>query len=184
MKWIKDEEFIRGNIPMTKFEVRLITIGLLEIEEGDTFLDIGAGTGSISIESGLQGANVYAIEKEEEGIHLINKNAEKFGTSVNVINDIAPSGIDKVPYFNKCFIGGSGKKLKDIVDEVTLRISEGGIVAGNFITLSNLYRFQTLLKEKGYQDIETRLIQASMVDKRTGLLKSQNPIFIVRGRKS
>ncbi len=77
MKWIKDEEFIRGNIPMTKFNIRILTMAYLSIKEEDRLLDIGAGTGSISIEGALQGAKVWAIERKEEGIELINKNAKK-----------------------------------------------------------------------------------------------------------
>jgi cobalt-precorrin-6B (C15)-methyltransferase len=184
MRWINDEEFIRGSIPMTKFETRIVTIGLLEIELGDVFLDVGAGTGSVSIEAALQGAVVYAIEKEQEGIELITKNAEKFGAKVNVINDLAPSGLDKVPSFNKCFIGGTGGKLKEIFGMVNDKLKPSGIVVANFITLGNLSEFQNLLKQYGYVEIETRLIQSSIVDNKTGLLKAQNPVFIVRGKKS
>ena len=95
MKWIKDKEFIRGTIPMTKFDTRILTIGLLEIEEGDVFLDIGGGTGSISIEASLQGAKTYVIEKEEEGIKLIASNAKKFNIDdIEIIKDFAPDGME------------------------------------------------------------------------------------------
>ena len=73
MKWIKDEEFIRGNIPMTKFEVRTLTIALLAIEKGDIFLDIGAGTGSVSVEAALHGAEVTSVELKMEGLELIDR---------------------------------------------------------------------------------------------------------------
>ena len=75
MRWIRDEQFLRGNIPMTKFEVRTVSIAALEIEEGDTLIDIGAGTGSVSVEAALQGACVYAVEEKHEGAELIRKNA-------------------------------------------------------------------------------------------------------------
>lgn len=184
MRWIKDGEFIRGNIPMTKFETRLITIGMLEIEKDDIFLDIGGGTGSISIEASLQGAKTYVIEKEEEGIGLIEKNARKFNIdNIKIIKDFAPNGIEKSKGFNKCFIGGSGKNLKDIVEAVTEKLPAGGILVANFITMKNLHTFQNLLNQYDYTDVETRLIQSSYVDEKTGLLKSQNPVFIVKGVK-
>lgn len=184
MKWIKDEEFIRGSIPMSKFETRILTIGLLEIEQGDIFLDIGGGTGSISIEASLQGAKTYVIEKEEEGINLIKSNAEKFKIDdIEVINDFAPAGMENIKSFNKCFIGGSGRNLDNIVESVTEKLLSGGILVANFITLKNLALFQNLLKQYEYSEVETRLIQASQVDKKTGMLKGQNPIFMIKGKK-
>lgn len=184
MRWIKDEQFIRGKIPMSKFETRILTVALLEIEQGDKFLDIGGGTGSISIEASLQGAKTYVIEKEDEGIRLIKENAKKFNIDdMEIINSFAPEGMDRVPEFNKCFIGGSGRKLEEIMDVVTERLTDGGIVVANFITLSNLSLFQNLLKQYVYTEVETRLVQSSQVDEKTGLLKAQNPVFIVKGVK-
>lgn len=184
MRWIKDEEFVRGKIPMSKFETRILTISLLEIEKGDIFLDIGGGTGSISIEASLQGAKIYVIEKEEEGIKLIKKNADKFNIDdIEIINSVAPVGIEQAVDFNKCFIGGSGQRLEEIMKVVTEKLRKRGIVVANFITLKNLSLFQNLLKQYEYTEVETRLVQSSQVDEKTGLLKAQNPVFIVKGVK-
>ena len=168
---------------MTKFEVRMVTLGMLEIESGDTFLDIGAGSGSVSVEAALQGAAVYAIEKEAEGVWLIRANAERFGAVLNIIQEAAPEGMHSVPHFNKCFIGGSGGQLKSIFEAVHQRIDAGGIVAANFVTLRNLQVFQQLLKAYHYENTETKLIQVSAADHETGIMKAQNPVFIVKGVK-
>ena len=117
MKWIKDKDFIRGNIPMTKFNIRVLTLGYLAIQEGDRLLDIGAGTGSISIEASLQGALVWAIEKEEEGINLIKSNDDRFNTGITIIKGIAPEDLPNI-MFNKCFVGGSKGKLSEIVQSL------------------------------------------------------------------
>jgi cobalt-precorrin-6B (C15)-methyltransferase len=181
MKWIKDEEFIRGNIPMTKFNIRLLTLGYLAIEEGDRLLDIGAGTGSISIEAALHGAKVWAIEREAEGIELIRTNSEKFKAGVNIVHGQAP---DNCPNerFNKCFLGGSGGKLEEIFLYLQKNLENDGIICGNFITLKNVTQFIQLLNKYNYKDIEVQLIQVSSMDK-IGLLKGQNPIFIAKGVK-
>ncbi len=182
MRWIRDEQFIRGNIPMTKFEVRISSIAALEIEEGDTLIDIGAGTGSISVEAALQGAAVYAVEERHEGAELIRQNSLKFDASIHVMEGSAPEALFNMPEFNKCFIGGSGGRLVQIFDWADTSINRGGIIAANFITLKNLNIFTTLLNDRSYADIEIKLLQVSNVDK-IGLLKAGNPVFAVRGRK-
>ena len=181
MKWIKDEDFLRGDIPMTKFDIRALTMAYLSIEAGDRFLDIGAGTGSISIESGLQGAQVTAIEREEEGIELIGANADKFSLDIEKILGQAPNDLPGAK-FNKCFIGGSGGKLAEIMDYLEEHLEDCGILVANFIMPKNLTRFLDLLKEYDYKNIEVRLIQASYMN-RIGLMKAHNPIYIVKGEK-
>ena len=181
MKWIKDTEFIRGDIPMTKFNIRALTMAYLAIEKGDRLLDIGAGTGSISIEAALQGAKVWAIEREKEGIDIINRNSIKFDVNLNLIEGQAPDNLPDIK-FNKCFIGGSGGKLKEIFQYLEGHLEASGIVCANFIMLKNLNNFIQLLEEYKYEDIEVQLIQSSYMDK-IGLMKGQNPIFIVKGVK-
>lgn len=181
MRWIKDEDFIRGNIPMTKFNVRILTLAHMNIGPGDRFLDIGAGTGSISIEASLQGAEVTAIETEEEGVSLIRENRDKFKADIEVIKGRAPKDLpDKK--FNKVFIGGSKGELGNIFEYLDKHLEKDGLLCGNFIMLKNLYEFTDLLKAHNYTDIETHMIQASYMD-RIGLLKGQNPIFIIKGVK-
>jgi len=182
MRWIRDEEFIRGSVPMTKFDVRIAAIAALEIEKGDIFLDIGAGTGSISVEAALQGASVTAIEAKEEGVKLIGQNAAKFGVTVEIIKGQAPQCLQGIGEVNKCFIGGSGGNLKQIFETVHAKMPAGGIIAANFITLKNLSIFVDLLNHYSYADVELKLFQVSYMEI-TGILKAQNPIFLARGRK-
>lgn len=182
MKWLRDEEFTRGKIPMTKFEVRVLTLAMLDISTDDVFLDIGAGSGSISIQAALLGAKVFAVEKEPEGLELIFKNAEKFNADVDVIGGNAPEAFEKIEAFNKCFIGGSGGKLREIAHAVSEKLCSDGIICGNFIIPDNMIKFKNLLKELSYEDIEVRLIQCAVMDG-LGLMKGQNPVYIVKGRK-
>lgn len=166
---------------MTKFNVRILTIAYLGINEGDRFLDIGAGTGSVSIEAALHGAKVWAVEKEAEGIDLIEKNKHKFKTHINTIKGWAPEDIPDIK-IDKCFIGGSGNKLKEIFAYLDRNLSDKGVLCANFIVLKNLSQFIDLLKEYDYRDIELQLVQSSYMD-RLGLMKAQNPIYIAKGVK-
>lgn len=167
---------------MTKFNTRILTIGYLEIKEGDRFLDIGGGTGSISIEASLQGAKVWTIEREEKAVEIIKRNDKKFNTDINIIHGEAPKDLPKIS-FNKCFVGGSRGQLKEIFKYLHIHLKDNGILCGNFITLKNLNEFIELMKEYKYKEIETQLVQTSATDK-IGLFKGQNPVFIVKGVKS
>ncbi len=182
MKWVRDEEFIRGTIPMSKFDTRVLTMALLDINEGDIFLDIGAGTGSLSVQAALLGAKVHAIEKEREGIELIRKNAEKHCAEIGIIHGTAPGALDSINSFNKCFIGGSGGKLAQIVNETDKKLSAGGILAASFIVPDNMVELKRILKKKKYSELEVRLIQSSVIEG-MGLMKANNPIFLIKGKK-
>ncbi len=116
---IKDEEFIRGKVPMTKAEIRAMVMVKASIVPEDTVADIGAGTGSITVEAALcaDRGKVYAIERNPEGIDLIRQNAEKFGCSNIVpIQGTAPDAMKELPPLDVIIIGGSGGNLHEVLD--------------------------------------------------------------------
>lgn len=166
---------------MTKYDIRVLTMSYLEIAKGDKFLDIGAGTGSVSVQAAVLGADVTAIERAEEGIDLIAENAHKFDVDMEIISGFAPEDLPNEKY-DKVFIGGSRGKLRGMFKYLDENLNNNGILVGNFIMLKNLNEFLELINEFGYEDIETKLIQSSSMD-RLGLMKADNPIFIVRGVK-
>ena len=97
---IRDEEFIRGKVPMTKAEIRAMVMVQADIQPGDKVADIGAGTGSISIEAALAASKgeVYSIERNPEGIRLIEENAEEFGLkNIHTIKGVAPAAMEGLP---------------------------------------------------------------------------------------
>lgn len=179
--WIKDEEFIRDKVPMTKFYVRTLIIGVLEIKEDDRLLDIGSGTGSISVEAGSRGAKVFAIDKNLEAVRLTKENGEKFSVDLEIFQGNAPEDLPDLK-INKCFVGGSTGNLQEIFNYLENNLEPGGLLVGSFITLKNLEEFRKLLREYNYTDIETVLAQISTED-HIGLMRGENPIFIVKGRK-
>ncbi len=181
MRMLRDEDFIRGDIPMTKYVTRTTVMGLLMPEENELLLDIGAGTGSVSVQAGILGAKVVAIEKEKSGVELIKRNAEKFSVGMKVIHGTAPQNLPE-QVIDKCFVGGSGGMLDQVFEYLDRNLKEGGILCGAFITLSNLNRFMDLLKLHRYGEVEGHMVQAAVIDQHR-MLRGNNPVFVVKGVK-
>ena len=147
MLGIDDEKFIRGKIPMTKREIRILTLANANIGANDIVVDVGAGTGSISIEAALIAANghVFAVERKAEGVKLIEQNAEKFSVkNLTIINTEAPDGLSKLPQIDIAIIGGSGGVLEEILSNIDAKLKIGGRIVLNCITI------QTLAKALGW----------------------------------
>ncbi|OOB76593.1 SAM-dependent methyltransferase [Clostridium haemolyticum] len=187
MIYIKDDEFIRGDSPMTKEEIRILSISKMNINESSRILDIGAGTGSISIQLSKISRNgeVIAIEKDEKAIDLINKNKEKFQVNnLKVVKGEALEVCDHIDgMFNAIFIGGSGGNIEKIIRNYNNKLISKGIMVLNFITINNLYKALETLKKIDYNP-EFIEVSISRSFNNTYMLKGNNPIFIVWGEKN
>ena len=184
---IEDEEFIRGDVPMTKKEIRMVVMNEARIEEDSVVLDVGAGTGSISIEAALGApkGHVYAIERFEKATDLIRQNQEKFGVkNLTIIGAKAPEGMEDLPELDAVIIGGSAGGMGTIMDEVTRLLKVGGRLVVTAVTMETGY---TILKElkgrpytyEGFQMQVSRFRKAGPYH----LLNPLSPIFIVTAVK-
>lgn len=186
MSYIKDEEFIRGNVPMTKEEVRILSIAKMELEDDFNVMDVGAGTGSISIEMSriCKRGQVIGIEKNKEAIKILEKNKEKFKAhNFKIIQGEALEVIQSLNRdFDVVFIGGSGGNIEKIIKMCTSKIKCGGKIVMNFITINNVYKAIETLKELNLE-FECIQVSISKTVKNTYMLKGNNPIFIVKGVK-
>ncbi|WP_053956637.1 precorrin-6Y C5,15-methyltransferase (decarboxylating) subunit CbiT [Inediibacterium massiliense] len=182
---IPDEYFIRGKVPMTKEEVRALTISKLRLKEDLVMVDIGAGTGSISIESAHICKKVIAIERNPEGIELIKKNSEKFNVPIQIIHNNGKDALKQINTFDRAFIGGSGGELEDIIKLCYEKLTDQGICVINCITIETLYKSMELLKATGFKDIDVISINISKgraLGKYT-LMEALNPIYVISARK-
>lgn len=185
---IRDEEFITGKSPMTKSEVRTISVGKLNLKSDYTVYDIGAGTGSVSVEAALKLHNgtLYAVEKDVEAVSLIKKNIEKFKTyNIEIIKGIAPEAIEELPNPDACFIGGSSGNMDDIINSVLKKNPHVNVVI-NTITLQSLNEAINCMEKYNFRDVE--IISVSVTkSKKVGkydLMMGQNPIYIISGKGS
>lgn len=182
---IPDEEFQRGDAPMTKSEVRSLSVAKLNLNRDSIAWDIGAGTGSVTIEMALAAADgeVYAIEKKPAAAALIEENAKMFGTpNVEVHVGTAPEALTGLPAPTHAFIGGSSGNMKEILQLLLSKNPQVRVVV-NAITLETVAEANSCFKELGFTDIDITQIQAAKA-KKVGpyeMMMGQNPVYIFAG---
>lgn len=180
---IPDEEFIRDKVPMTKQEIRNVSIGKLQLQADSVVYDIGAGSGSISIETAMQSPDikVYAIEKKEEAVSLIQKNKQKFAAdNVEIISGLAPDVLEGLPSPTHVFIGGSSGNIEEIIHVVLEKNPDVRIVI-NTVALNSLAQVMNLIEKHLEWDVDVIQMQVSK-DKVIGgyhMMMGQNPIYII-----
>jgi precorrin-6Y C5,15-methyltransferase (decarboxylating) CbiT subunit len=184
MIFIKDEEFIRGNCPMTKEEVRILSIAKLGLKPEDLVLDIGAGTGSVSIQMSriCSKGKVIGIEKDREALEVLYKNKEKFQAHNFEIIEGEAMEVDLDLCFDAIFIGGSGGGIEQIIEKYGASLKAGGKMVLNFITIDNLYRALDTFKKLSYK-IECSQVAVNKAKGKSLMLMANNPIFIVEAEK-
>lgn len=183
---IPDEEFIRAGVPMTKQEVRVISLSKLALKQNDIVYDIGAGTGSVSVEASqvVSKGMVYAIEKNPDALSLIKQNRLRFRCeNMVVVSGEAPQAMASLPRPDKAFIGGSSGRLEEIIQVLVKKNPEIHIVI-NAITLESLQRASEELARCGF--LEPEIIQIGVTKaKKTGrchMMTAQNPVFVISAR--
>ena len=182
-KSLEDTDFIRGKVPMTKQEIRHLSIAKLQVQPTDIVYDIGAGTGSVSVElarRAFQGM-VYAIEQKDEAIELIEQNRIKHGAfNLKVIKGVAPKALQDLAIPDKVFIGGSGGQMIEIVDELVKLNPELKLVI-NVVSLQGITEAIKLLER--YQGLDYEVVCVNVARSRKlgsyDLMMAQNPVYII-----
>ena len=158
---ISDEIFVRGKVPMTKSEVRAVALSKLAPKEASVIWDVGAGTGSVSVECALSAekGQVYAIEKNEAACELIAQNKRKFKTdNLHIVAGAAPEVLENLPAPERVFIGGSSGNLKDIIRTV-LRKNAQAVIVVNTVTLETQSRVQACAEMFSFEHFEAVSLQ-------------------------
>jgi cobalt-precorrin-6B (C15)-methyltransferase len=183
---IPDSMFIRSSVPMTKEEVRVISVSKLRLEPASIVLDIGAGTGSVSIEIAklIPDGMVYAVESEKKAVDLIKRNIKKFRiANIKVIKSIAPVIPDSIS-FDRVFVGGSGGRLLEILQWIDKRLPDAGRIVVNAITLETLNTAKDFFNSPGYNcDIVQVSIARCEKAGRSTMMRAENPVFVIAAEK-
>lgn len=182
---IPDTAFIRSNIPMTKRELRVNILARLAIKTNDVLYDVGAGTGSVSVEMALlaRRGRVYAVECSDEACDLIRQNKERFGTyNLQVVQGMAPEALADLPVPNAAFIGGSRGNLRGIVECLLAKNPHVHLVI-SAVTLETLHEATETLHALDVRNLDITQIAVTHTQAVGGLnmLRAQNPVFLISG---
>lgn len=178
-----DDEFVRGDAPMTKEEVRELVISKLHVRADDIIWDVGAGTGSISVELALAAhkGSVYAVEKNAGAIELLHENKERFGVSnLYIAEGGAPDALAGLPAPSRVFIGGSSGNLSSII-EAAIATGRVGRICMTTITLETLSEALAVLERFSLEDVNIVQLSVAKAKSLAGyhMMMANNPIFLI-----
>ena len=180
---LRDSEITRGNVPMTKEDIRALSIRRLGLKKNSVLWDVGAGTGSVSMEAALLDPtiDVYAVERKDEAVGLLEENKKKFGLcNVTIVKGLAPEALKDLPKPDSVFVGGSGGNLEDII--VAARSANPDVsVVINCVTLETMAETVGVLDKKGITDADIIQVNVSSYEKKGSyhLADAQNPVYII-----
>ena len=183
---LPDEAFIREKrsdgrpIPMTKSEVRAVSLSKLRLTEDAVVWDVGAGTGSVSVEAALlcPGGRVYAVEKDGDACDLIARNAAKQAASnVEIVRGEAPAALAGLPAPTHVFIGGSGGGLGPIVD-AALAANPAARIVVNAVTPESVGRIAEIMGQFQTAELVQLCVSRARGSGRVHLMEGLNPVWI------
>ena len=190
---LPDEAFVRDSspdrkpVPMTKSETRAVSISKLRLTENAVVWDVGAGTGSVSVEAALlcPKGQVYAVECREDAAALIRRNAERFALrNLTVVRGTAPESLEALPPPTHAFIGGSSGNLRTIVEAVLSKNPKAKIVI-NAVALETIGEITGIIRDFDLRNSE--IVQLSVARSRAlgdyHMMSGLNPVWIAAMQK-
>ena len=187
---IPDEEFERTeSVPITKEEIRAIQISKGRLSAGQTVLDIGCGSGSVTVEAAIQveeSGKVIGVDIDPNAIELTKKNLEKFGISnYTLVEGNAKEKISELPKADTIFIGGTGGDTKDIVELCQDKVQSGGRIVIGVILIETLYSVLQTIEKLDFESIDITQITIGKSRKtKTGtMMLARNPVTVISATK-
>ena len=187
---IPDEEFERTeSVPITKEEIRAIQISKGRLSAGQTVLDIGCGSGSVTVEAAIQveeSGKVIGVDIDPNAIELTEKNLKKFGISnYTLIEGNAKEKISELSQVDTVFIGGTGGDTKDIVELCQDKIKSGGRIVIGVILIETLYSVLQTIEKLDFESVDITQITIGKSRKtKTGtMMLARNPVTVISATK-
>jgi precorrin-6B C5,15-methyltransferase / cobalt-precorrin-6B C5,C15-methyltransferase len=170
---------------ITKSEIRAVTLAKLRLLQYHILWDLGAGSGSVSIEASLlvPSGKVFAFEKNPARIQQIEINKRRFGVkNLKIVQTVLPEGLEDLPRPDRIFIGGGGRDLEKIINTAVTFLKPKGLVVVNTVLMQNIQTATATLKAL---DFVTNQVQVQINRSRAmpwgDRLDAQNPVWIISG---
>ena len=185
---IPDELFERTEeVPITKQDIRALAISKLRLKEGYSTIDIGCGSGSMTVELCLQTrGTVYAIDFDKNAVELTKKNLEKFGVKADVILGKAQEVLPKMPQVDAIIIGGTWGDTKQVIQLAVDRLKKGGRIVIDTILIETMYHALAAVNELGLAEVDVTQVTISKARKVTTgtMMLARNPVMIISASKA
>ncbi len=184
---IPDEDFATVKKQITREEVRAVSLAKLRLRQDMTLWDIGAGSGSVSIEADhlMPNGRVFAVERNGQCLAFLKENLQRFNSrNITLVEEEAPACLDDLPDPDRVFIGGSGGHLWKILAAVDGRLSIGGRVVLNAVTLDTLTSATEFFENANYE-LEVTTVNISRTRPLTDykMFEAFNPVFVLTAVK-
>lgn len=186
---IPDEYFLREEeVPITKEEVRSIIISKLRLKENDSVIDIGCGSGSITVELCLQcqKGKVFGVDLDFQAVNLTKKNLEKFKVDAEIRLGNAMDLLESLPAVDAIVIGGTTGKTQELIDQSIHKLNHGGRLVITTILIETMFKAMKTVNESNFlKEIDfTQIIISKGRTTKTGtMLLARNPVLIISATK-
>jgi len=184
---IPDELFDRTEeVPITKEDIRAIAVSKLRLKQGLTSIDVGCGSGSITVELCLQTrAPVYAIDFDPNAVELTKKNLAKFGAKAEVILGKAQDVLPTLPQVDAVMVGGTWGDAKQVIGLAAGRLKDGGRIVIDTILIETMYHALAAVSELGLADMDVTQVTIAKARKVTTgtMMLARNPVMIISATK-
>jgi cobalt-precorrin-6B (C15)-methyltransferase len=186
---IPDEFFFREEeVPITKEEIRSIIISKLRLKETNSVIDIGCGSGSITVELCLQcqKGTVFAVDLDLQAVNLTKKNLEKFKVHADIRHGNATDILESLPFVDGIVIGGTTGKTVELIDQSISRLNSGGRLVIASILIETMFKAIKTINESTFlKDIDfTQIIISKGRRTTTGtMMLARNPVMIISATK-
>jgi cobalt-precorrin-6B (C15)-methyltransferase len=186
---IPDEFFLREEeVPITKEEIRSIIISKLRLKETNSVIDIGCGSGSITVELCLQcqKGTVFGVDLDLQAVSLTEKNLEKFKVHADIRHGNATDILESLPFVDGIVIGGTTGKTEELIDQSISRLNSGGRLVITSILIETMFKAIKTINESNFlEDIDFKQIIISKGRRTTTgtMMLARNPVMIISATK-